>query len=305
MKRIVLLNALVAVLLIGIAGHTAAEIMKDEVVYALLSPAGEVHAVYLVNAFESDKPAEVLDYGEYESVQALGDAEGFAYRNGQAVFTMQPGRFEYQGTMAEKSLPWRISLDYMLDGKPVLPGDLAGASGLLQGRLHVLPDEALKDFTESLTLQVTITLDGANSLDIQADLATQAIAGGNRALSFVILPGQSAEYAFSARVKDFSMPGFQAIGIRIPLDTQMYQTIAAEAVSGTPMEAAVSGLMGNFMSRLGGSAASSFADSRNTIRSLQFVLMGEGIRVEKPPVLPESETHEATFREHFLDLFGL
>jgi hypothetical protein len=305
MSRKFCLNALIAAFIISLTGYAAAEVNKDEVVYALLSPAGEVHAVYLVNAFESDVPVSVLDYGVYDAVLPLADAEGFVYRDGQARFTMQPGRFVYQGTMPEEILPWRITLDYTLDGQPVLPEDLPGVSGLLQGRLRVVPEEHLRGFADSLTLQVTLTLDSENSLGIQADLAAQAVAGGNRALSYVILPGQSADYTFSARVLDFSMPGFQAIGIRIPLDTKMYQNIAAEAVSGTPMETVVGSLMGNFISRLGGSPAASFADSRNAIRSLQFVLMGEGIRAEKPDVIPAVETLPETFLERFLDLFGL
>ncbi len=281
-----------------------AEVFKDEVVYARLSPAGKAEAVYQVNSFETPEAADVLDYGDYTEVQPLGTAGAFEYRDGLATIRLLPGRFNYQGTLKADTLPWVFSLTYLLDGKEMAPADLSGASGHLEAVLFVTPNEAMKQYADSLTLQVTVTLDSDKCFNIKAEKATQAVAGGSRTLSYVILPGQPAEYRFSADVRDFSMQGVQAAAIRMEMDAEMYQRVAAQAMAGSPLEGAVGGIMGSFMQGLQGRQAVSFADSRNVVRSLQFVMMFGGVPApEKAEQLPE-EPQAQNVWERFLRLFG-
>ena len=281
-----------------------AEVFKDEVVYARLSPEGKAEAVYLVNSFETDEAADITDYGNYADVQPLGEAGAFDYRDGKADIRLLPGRFNYQGTLKADALPWTFALAYRLDGKETEPASLSGASGRLEVTLTVAPNEAMKPYADSLTLQVTVTLDSEKCLNIKAEKATQAVAGGSRTLSYVILPGQPAEYRFSADVRDFSMQGVQAAGVRMEMDAEMYQRVAAQALAGSPLENAVSGMMGGFMQGLQGQKPRSFADDRNTVRSLQFVMMFGGVPApEKPEQAPE-EPQAQNVWERFLRLFG-
>jgi len=281
-----------------------AEVFKDEVVYARLSPEGKAEAVYLVNSFETDEAADVTDYGDYADVQPLGEAGAFDYRDGKADIRLLPGRFNYQGTLKADALPWTFALAYRLDGKETEPASLSGASGRLEVTLTVAPNEAMKPYADSLTLQVTVTLDSEKCLNIKAEKATQAVAGGSRTLSYVILPGQPAEYRFSADVRDFSMQGVQAAGVRMEMDAEMYQRVAAQALAGSPLENAVSGMMGGFMQGLQGQKPRSFADDRNTVRSLQFVMVFGGVPApEKPEQAPE-EPQAQNVWERFLRLFG-
>jgi len=281
-----------------------AEVFKDEVVYARLSPEGKAEAVYLVNSFETDEAADITDYGDYADVQLLAEAGAFDYRDGKADIRLLPGRFNYQGTLKADALPWTFALAYRLDGKETEPASLSGASGRLEVTLTVAPNEAMKPYADSLTLQVTVTLDSEKCLNIKAEKATQAVAGGSRTLSYVILPGQPAEYRFSADVRDFSMQGVQAAGVRMEMDAEMYQRVAAQALAGSPLENAVSGMMGGFMQGLQGQKPRSFADDRNTVRSLQFVMMFGGVPApEKPEQAPE-EPQAQNVWERFLRLFG-
>ncbi|HSK69727.1 MAG TPA: hypothetical protein VLA21_10740 [Candidatus Limnocylindria bacterium] len=290
-------------LLLALPAAGAGEAFKDEVVYALLSASGDVKAVYVVNSFESASPQEVADYGEYTDVLPLARAEGFAYRDGKAEFRMDAGRFEYQGTPSGLDLPWRVSIEYALDGAAVPPEELAGKSGFMEGRIVITPDERFAGVTGSLTLQVSVTLPAEHALDIRADKATVAVSGGDRSLSFVLLPGRAAEYAFSAQVRDFRMPGIQVAGVRMAMDTEMYQAAAREALAGTLLETAAGGLLGGFLQQMQGRPPVSFADPRNAVRSVQFVLMGEAIEKPAPARTPEPEAPQETFWDRILRLF--
>lgn len=305
MKR-KLISALLCLLLVsGIFTNALGEALKDEVVFARLSQTGETGTVYIVNSFEAQDREEVVDLGDYSEALPLDDIEEFLYADGQAWFVMQAGRFHYQGTMKTNQLPWEIRLEYFLNGQPVLPDALSGAQGRLEIGLDVQPVEEMRVYADSLTLQITLTLSGDKCLNIQAERGTQAISGGDRAISFVILPGQGAEYLITADVRDFSMPGIQAAGIRMTMDEQMYGSAARSALAGTPLEAAVGGIMGNFIAGLQGAPLVSFADSRNAVRSLQFVLMGEGIKAMPASQAQEETPREENFWDRVLRLFGI
>ncbi len=301
-----LLTGLICLLMVSVTITGAlAEVIKDEVVYARLSQTGEAGAVFIVNSFEAQAGQEAADWGEYAEVLPLDDAEGFVYQDGQARFVMREGRFHYQGSLKTNRLPWEIRLEYLLDGQPVSPDSLSGAQGRLEIRLGVQPLEDMRAYTDSLTLQLTLTLDGDKCVNIQSERGTRAISGGDLTISYVILPGQGAEYLISADVSDFSMPGFQAAGIRMTMDEQMYADAARRALAGTPLESTVGGIMGNFLAGMQGAAPVSFADSRNAVRSLQFVLMGEGIP-EAPAIQAQEEpAREETIWERILRLLGI
>jgi hypothetical protein len=149
-----------------------------------------------------------------------------------------------------------------------------------------------------------VTLPGEHALSIQAEKATVAVSGGGRALTFVTLPGQSAEYRFSAQVSDFRMPGVQINAVRIAMDAEMYGAAARQALQGTLLENAAGGLINGFLQGLQGQPPTSFADSRNEVRSVQFVLMGEAIEPPAPKAEPETEQAPQTFWERILHLFG-
>ena len=303
MNRKLTALAIASLLLVLLALPALAQVHKDEVVYARLDASGQVLAAYLVNSFEADQPGSVTDYGSFQAAQALSQLPDFSYQNGQASFTAPQGRSSYQGQLQSLSLPWAISLSFTLDGQPVLASQLSGASGQLEGRLQVKINPAMKAYANALTLQLSLSLDSERCFAIQADKATLAIAGGKRTLSYVVLPGQEAEYVFSAQVQDFALEGLQAAGIRMGMDREMYQKTAAVALAGSPLEGAVSGLMANFLDGMQGGKPLSFADARNSIRSLQFVLMGEGIPQKETAPLPEASPEPQNFWQRLLGIF--
>ena len=231
MKRIFRNATLLLMVLMMLCASAAAQTQKDEVVYALLSATGEVKNIYVVNGFESETQASGTDYGAYSQTQALTQTEQFSYQDGEASFTMAPGRFYYQGTPEGKQLPWEMKLSYTLDGKDTAPEALSGASGKLGISFEVKPRAEGAAYSQNLAMTATITLKGNRALNIQADKATLAFAGGDVTASYVILPGQEARYDLSADVTDFAMAGVQFAAVRMGVDKAMYQGIAAKALS--------------------------------------------------------------------------
>lgn len=297
------LTTLALALLLPLTG--LAQVQKDEIIYAKLGFDGQPSVVYLINAFEADEETLVTDYGVYSQVQPLGPVAAFAYAENAVTFTMPAGRFSYQGDLDSTALPWRISLSFTLDGEAIAPQALSGATGQLVGNLDIAIEEGQQALADSLSLQITLSLDGKRAYNIVSDRATHAVAGGARTLSFVVLPGQEASYTFSAQVRDFAMEGLQVAGVRMGLDTKMYQDAAAAALAGSPLEGAVSGLMANFLSGMQGKAPQSFSDARNPVRSVQFVLMGEGIPGKVTTQEVVEENGPQTFWERFLNIFGM
>jgi len=263
-----------------VVNHATAAVHKDEVVYVSLDPQGQPEQVYVINAFEADEAAQVTDEGRYDQVMPLKEVAGFQFQDNQAAFTMQPGRFSYQGNLDSTALPWLFDLSYTLNGLPAQAEDLSGADGALAIRLAIKVNEDLRAYADALTLQITFTLDGDRCFNIESEKATYALAGGNRTLSFVALPGQSAEYDITCQVVDFAMADVQLAGVRMGMDAQMYQDVAASSLVGSPLEGAVSGLMRNMLDRMQGLPLRSFTGENNQVRSLQFVMMLRGVKAQ-------------------------
>ncbi|MDD4079846.1 MAG: hypothetical protein PHP02_00350 [Eubacteriales bacterium] len=305
MKRIFRNGALISLALILMTFTGLSEVMKDEVIYARLSALGEVESVYVVNSFESPEISEGRDYGRYTEALPLTQAGDFSYEDGEAAFTMAPGRFYYQGIPEEARLPWEIMMRYTLDGADAMPEELSGATGELGIHFEVNPLEEGAVYNQSLAMTATFTLPGARCLDVRAPEATIAYAGGDITISYVILPGQAASYAVTTDVQDFAMGGAQFAAVRMGVDARMYEDMAAQALEGTPFGAVAGSMMEQFLTGMRGQPVTSFMDGRNIVRSLQFVLLSEEIPVKQAEPAPTAvEEAPDTVWQRILSLFG-
>ena len=305
MKKLIAIG--LCLLLACTGAQALAQVKKTEVVYGKLDALGAVQGVYIVNAFEALEAAQVKDYGLYTRVTNLSSLEPLAYENNALELSLERGRFYYQGDQASLELPWTISIGYHLDDTQILPQELSGASGKLEMTLGIEVNEALKNYAQSMTLQITLTLDGDRCLDIQAPKASIASSAGDKTLVFVVLPGQSASYRVSAQVKDFAMAGMQIAGVRMVMDLEQYQAVAALALEDSPLAAAAGPMIQNFLGGMQGPAPYSFADIRNgEVDSLQFVLLTQGIEETLKPKAPASSVdHQPdSVLTRILALFG-
>lgn len=280
-----------------------AEVKKDEIVYVKLSRTGAPLAIYVVNAFESDGDAAVTDYGAYAARVNLTDETPLPQTGDSAEIALKRGRFSYQGDGLDKTLPWAVSIAYSLDGEPVTPEALAGKSGLVAIELSIAPSGE-SPAAEGVTLQATVTLDGDKCLNITAEGGVVAAAGGDRAITYAILPGMAASYRVTCEAEDFSMPGIQIAGTRMAMDADMYADAFTRSMDET-MKTVAQNMAKSMIAGMAGGAPVSFADERNAVRGVQFVMLSEGVEPLPAPQTAVEEKQEDGFFDRLLRLFGL
>ena len=192
------------------AQAAAALYEKSEIVYANLAATGTPQAVYVVNRFDVAAPGTLVDHGDYTDVKNLTNESDLVRSGDVTTVDVEEGVFYYQGDAAQTTLPWNIALSYELDGKPISADELAGASGALAIRVTTTRNAAVDPaFYDSFMLQITFTLKGQESFDVQAEGATIASAGQDWTVAFTALPGHDGDFTLKAQVSDFSMDGVQ------------------------------------------------------------------------------------------------
>lgn len=200
---------------------------KTEVVYATLAADGTAEAAYVVNQFDVESGGDVEDFGAYAKAMNITDESPLALQGEAVSFVADEGVFYYQGNMDAVELPWDVALTYELDGKTVSADEVAGASGNLAIHLVTKPNEKAENaasFTESYMLQITFTLNGDTTSNIEAEGATLASAGRNRTVAFTALPGKNADCTITAQVTDFEMAGVQIAALPYSMTMEMPDT---------------------------------------------------------------------------------
>ena len=186
----------------------AAEYTSEEVLYGVLDHDGSTENVYAVVILESDKPCKAVYRGPFADVKNLSDTRELELKGNRVTVDRLDGRFYFQSRLKNTSLPWDIAISYTLDGEPVDAAELGGMSGRLGISISV-SDGGMDDasFYESFMVQVSITLDSQLCRNITAEGATIANSGADKQINFTAMPGTDSEFALTADVTDFSMPG--------------------------------------------------------------------------------------------------
>lgn len=192
---------------------------KTEVVYVKASDSGKQTGVYVVNQFQSDTATEVHDAGTYTSTKNLTDEQEL---NASGTSTIKMGAnqtYLYQGNLdASTETPWNVTITYKLDGKTVKASELAGKSGDVEMTLSVKPNDSCKNsYADNYLLQISSSFDNDLAWDIDAEDATSAQATGSTQVSYMLLPGKSAEYTVKAHVSDFEFDGWQLVGVPLSI----------------------------------------------------------------------------------------
>ena len=192
---------------------------KDEVVYVNLSHDGAVESIYVVNAYDMTQEQSVTDFGDYREVKNLTTTEELSVKDGSVSFTAPKGKFYYQGELDTAQIPWLVTMTYQLDGQPISDGDLAGKQGHLEMTLSLRQNpDANPVYFDNFAIQATVLLDSERCKNITAPNATLANVGGNKQMSYIVLPGKEKDFTISADVTDFEMDAIQINGIPLTLD---------------------------------------------------------------------------------------
>ncbi|MDR0350101.1 MAG: hypothetical protein LBH64_00945, partial [Coriobacteriales bacterium] len=157
-----------------------------------------------------EKAGTLVDEGAYSNVANLSTVAELSQEASRVSVPVEEGDFYYEGVLDATELPWLIGIEYKLDDRPVLPEQLAGASGKLSLAITTKQNPEVDPiFFENYLLQVQVTLDAGTTRDLLAPDATIANAGADKQVAFMVLPGREATLTLEARVTDFEMPGIQ------------------------------------------------------------------------------------------------
>lgn len=195
---------------------------REEIVYANLTASGEVKDVYVVSILSNSQAGPVVDYGGYLSVRNLTNTDELTLSGDKVAANAPAGDFYYQGALQDARLPWLIDVSYRLQGKEVPSTEMAGKTGQAEICITTGPNvDADPAFFDNYMLQVTLTLDTSKCRNISASGATIANAGGDKLVTFTVMPGESAVLPVTADVTDFSMQGieFAALPMSLDIDT--------------------------------------------------------------------------------------
>ncbi|QTM98418.1 YhgE/Pip domain-containing protein [Sediminibacillus dalangtanensis] len=217
---------------------------KDEVIYGKLNAAGKRQELYVVNTLDVEKAGKVVDHGTYTDLKNLTDLSPLEQKDGEVTIDAPEGKFYYQGNMEGQSLPWDISITYLLDGKEIAPADLAGKDGHVEIKIATSANEKVDPvFFENYLLQVSLSLNLDNYRNIKATDGTLANAGKNKQVSFTVMPEKEEELVVEADVTDFELDGIDisAVPSSMPIESPDIDEMTGEMDTLTDAIAEVNG----------------------------------------------------------------
>ncbi|NLA87941.1 MAG: hypothetical protein GX847_11820 [Clostridiales bacterium] len=189
---------------------------KEEVVYAMTDASGTVTGVYVVNIFGS---GDTTDYGDYSEVKMLNTNDPISQDGDTITFSSSAERVYYEGTLKNLQIPWNISIRYFMDGTAYSPNEIAGKSGSLKIQVSIQENPKCNStFFDHYALEVRVPLDTALCTDIQAEGSTEADAGSDKRLTYIILPGNEKILEINANVVDFEIDSIEIVGLLLNVE---------------------------------------------------------------------------------------
>ncbi len=188
---------------IALSSGMAAAVQKSETVYAKLSNSGRVDNIYVVNRLIGS----YTDFGSYTDIKNLSTTSVPSVDGDMISFpdSYVEGGLYYQGT-AKGELPVSVNIRWSLDGKSISADSLCGASGRLNIRLNITPNELCdENVRKGLTTQISVPLNMKKAENISSNGASMTTAGSTATISHMILPGESSELVVEAIISDFEM----------------------------------------------------------------------------------------------------
>lgn len=198
---------------------------KEEVVYGILDFNGQVESLYVVNRFSNGSLLEtggaIIDYGSYTEVRNMTSSEKIQIDGDEITINTSAEQFFYQGTLEDTTLPWQVSVEYILDGAAVSPPDLAGENGNFEILIDIAENPTVNAaFYENYLLQVSLTMDTANFESIESPDGVLASAGRNRIITHTVMPGEEASISVTGTAEEFIMEEieFSALPFSMAID---------------------------------------------------------------------------------------
>lgn len=202
--------------------------VSDETMYVNLDPYGKVIKTSVVKAVSSSADMEYMDYGSYtEALNMSNDEELRLTEEGVSFRLKGDGKkFYYEGRLEPESvgLPWSFEISYKLNGMPVRAEDLAGASGLVETDVKVIPrDDCSEYMKNNMILSCFIPVDDEKVYSVDAPGSQTQTVGDMTGVMFTALPGEEKEFAVRLGCNDYESIG--VIFLMIPATMDSFDNI--------------------------------------------------------------------------------
>jgi putative membrane protein len=123
------------------ASAAGAEAVKDETVYAILGPAGDVKNVIVSDRLKAGPKAGLInDFSELSGIKNVAGEEKVSVSGASLKWASSGKDIYYQGT-SSKAPPLKIQIRYFLDGKELSPQAIAGKAGAVRVSLKVVDED--------------------------------------------------------------------------------------------------------------------------------------------------------------------
>ena len=195
---------------------------KEEIVYVNLDENGTVKEINVVNSFQMEGKGEIVDYGNYTSLRNMNTTDEIHQLGNRITVDAGAGKLYYEGKWKDNTIPWKISIQYQMDGKEYPAKEIAGQSGKLTIKGSIEKNTAYPgDFFEQDALQVILTLDTKSCKKIKAPDATIANVGRDKQITYTVLPGKEMQFEITAEVSDFEMDGISINALPLQLNVEV------------------------------------------------------------------------------------
>lgn len=219
-KTITEILVIIAVLSI-IASPSLASSPKEEVIYVNLNNDGSADELYVVNIFEpSSVHTRIEDYGYYKSVRNMVTNDEIHVNEDEiTIDTDSSSKIYYEGIPYKCEIPWNIDIRYYLNGNEYSADDIAGLTGTLRMDIDISENKLFRsNFYKDYAVLVTISLDSNKCRNITADGASIANVGGDKQLTYTIMPNKGASLSIYSDVVNFEMNEISVSCVKLSMD---------------------------------------------------------------------------------------
>ena len=217
-KRVICLALTLAISinLIQASVYSAPVINYDETMYVNMDYYGTNLNTSVVKAYDLNGTNEIVDFGNYKKVVNMSDLSEPEINDGKVTFKPNEDlkRFYFEGQVDESSinLPWYVNVSYKLNGVDTEAESLAGASGLIEINIDVIPHKtASKYFQDNMLLQLATALKSDDILSVEAQGAQMQTIGDIKAIVYMVMPGEEQHFQIRIGSDEFEFPGLYVL----------------------------------------------------------------------------------------------
>jgi len=186
----------------------------DESAYISLDYYGNIKKTDIVKSVDLNDNSMIVDYGQYSNVKNMTTFDTPEINDDNVVWKFDsenvPRKFYYQVTPKNSyiELPWKIDVNYKLNGVPVKAENLVGKAGLIAIDVNVKPNIKANDYSkDNFILAAGTMIDSGKHYSFSAPGSQFQTIGSLQLAFFIALPKQSESFHFEIGTDSFESDG--------------------------------------------------------------------------------------------------